>query len=127
MIYNFLKNPKEYGTKKHIDRPPTLTVCQKHAITRLACLEKQRFTQIKTVRNSLCTSRSVHNILQKNSNPKYAKLWSCPQLIKLQKKLRLKFAKKHINFGSQWKDIVFSNGKKKIFIWMDQMVSPLLV
>ena len=28
VIYNLLKNPKEYGKKKHTGRPPILTMCQ---------------------------------------------------------------------------------------------------
>ena len=32
VIYNLLKNPKEYGKKKHTGRHPTLTKRQKHAI-----------------------------------------------------------------------------------------------
>ena len=34
VIYNFLKNPKEHGKKKHTGRLPILTMHQKCAISR---------------------------------------------------------------------------------------------
>ena len=40
VIYNFLKNPNEYGKKKRTGRPPTLTMRQKLTIVLRVYLEK---------------------------------------------------------------------------------------
>ena len=89
-----MKSPKEHGKKKHTGRLYTFTMHQKCAIARQAYLEKQSSPQTKTEVNLLCTSRTVRNVLQKNSTVRYAKLWPHPPLTKLQNKLRLGFAKK---------------------------------
>ena len=41
VIYNFLKNPNEYGKKKRTGRPPTLIMCQKRAIVLRVYSEKE--------------------------------------------------------------------------------------
>ena len=108
-FYNFLNNnnkKKKYGKEKCASRHLNFSV------RRRACLEKQSSSQIKTKMNLPCTSRTVRNVLQKNSNVACAKLWSRPPLTKLHKKLRLEFAKKHVSFGSPWKDVEFSDEKK---------------
>ena len=63
VTYNFLKNPKEYGKKKHTDRLSTLIMRQKQATAHRACSGKQSSTQIKTEMNLSCTSRTVSNAL----------------------------------------------------------------
>ena len=82
--------------KKCTDSPPTFTMCQKSAIVRWACLDKQISTQIKTEKSLPYTCQTESNVLQKNSNVTYAKLGSRPPLTKLQKKLRSEFSKKHV-------------------------------
>ena len=66
--------------KKFRGRIPTLTVRKKHAIARQDSLEKHNSTQIKTKMNLKQTSRTVHNVLKKNSILKYVKLQPWPSL-----------------------------------------------
>ena len=83
IIYNFLKNPKEYGKKKRTSCHPTLNMRQKRAIVLRACLEKQNSIQIKTEMYLPCTSRTERIAQQKNSNVKYAELRLRQPLTKL--------------------------------------------
>ena len=108
-----MKNPKECAKKKHTGRLCTLTMCQKDAIVCQACFEKQNST--KTEMNLLCTSQTVHNVLQKNSNAIYAELLSCPPLTKLQKQLRLESAKKHFFLVLMERCTFWFKKKKKNF------------
>lgn len=112
VVYNYLKNPGKYGQQKRTGRPSSLTVRQKRAIVRTACSKNETSNQIRRELQLPCTSRTVRNVLQKNPNVRYAKVKSHLPLTKQHKTDRVEFAKKHVSFGTQWEDVVFSDEKK---------------
>ena len=97
VVQNFLKNLKKHVKKRHTGRP-CFKKRQKHTSFHWACLEKQNCNQIKGKVNLKYTCWTVHNVLQRNRNVRYAKLWSHPSFRKRDKKLRLKLTKKHVSF-----------------------------
>ena len=59
--------------------------------------------------NLACSSRTVRNVLQRNSNVRCAKLRQVHHLQNLKRSSDWNSIKKDISFGSRWKDVVFSD------------------
>lgn len=112
VVYNYLKNPEKYGQQKRTGRPPSLTPRQTRAVIRRACLKKQTSNHIKRELQLSCSSRTVRTVLNKNPNVRFSKFKSLPPLTKQHKINRINFAKKHVVFGSKWRDVVFSDEKR---------------
>lgn len=58
------------------------------------------------------TTRRVQQILQQRPTMKYTKRLKEPQLARIHKKNRLKFARDHMCWGEEWKNVIFSLEKK---------------
>lgn len=112
VIYNFLKNPYTYGRQRHTGRPSSVTAREKRLIIKRAISRKQTSTEIKRELNLRYSARTVRRVLQKETIVHYGKLKSQPPLTKVQKRLRLEFAKKYIAMGKKWDDVVFSDEKR---------------
>ena len=112
VIYNFLKNPGNYGKRKHPGRPSSVSSRDKRRIISRACSKKQTSTEIKRELDLNYSARTVRRVLQNAKQVRYGKLKSRPPLTKTQKRLRMEFAKKYISMGDKWNDVVFSDEKK---------------
>ena len=93
VVYSFLKNPGQYGNKKHLGRLASATPCQVSAVVRRACLKKQTSNHINQDMQLPCTSRTVCNVLSRDPNVKFSKVKARPPFTKQHKMKRINLPK----------------------------------
>lgn len=111
-INNFLNLKDNYDSKKRSGRKPTISPRQKREIIRKATKEHLVASKIKSDMNLPVSTRHVRRILSSNKNLKWSKRQGKPKLTDRHKEKRIDFARNHMNFGDEWKSVVFSDEKK---------------
>ena len=109
---NYLKNPENYGKSKRCGRPKSTTARDDRLIFRKARWEKKSSSQIANEIPLNCNIRTVQRRLQNNSNMVWRKMAMKPPLTVKHKECRLNFAKEHLCWTFEWRNVIFSDEKK---------------
>jgi transposase len=112
VIINLLRNPQTYGKKKRPGRPTALTVREKRAILRVASNASLTARQIAEACGIKTNIRNVQRVLQQCKHLQRKKLQRKPPLTEAHKKIRFKFAEKHVHWTKKWRKVLFSDEKK---------------
>lgn len=107
-----LKNPLAYGKKKRPGRPEKLTRQDKRRIFRLATAGRLSSAQIQTAIGAPVTARTIRHHLQRHEFAEFCQRQKQPPLTDAHKFARLEFAKKHVDWGAKWRNVIFSDEKK---------------
>ncbi|KAI8123499.1 Transposable element Tc3 transposase [Lucilia cuprina] len=112
VIRNFIKKGQKYGIRKPTKGNKKLTRRQFNLIKQEATRNKLNATQIKNKLSLPVTSKHVAHILRTDGNIKWKKPKCKPMLKNHHKENRLKFARKYMKWGDEWKRVIFSDEKK---------------
>lgn len=112
VILNFLKSPESYGTKKSHGRPPALTTRQKRAILRVASNSSLTARQIAARAGVVTNLKNVQRIIRAVPHIKRKKMKGMPPLSMAHKERRKEFAREHVQWKDEWKEILFTDEKK---------------
>jgi transposase len=108
----YLANPEEENRKKRSGRPPKVSPRDQRRILRCATNTGTSATKIKTTLQLPYHPSTVKRVLKKSPNHKYTKRIAKPPLKPEHKQARLDWARNHMEFGVQWRKVVWSDEKK---------------
>ncbi|KAG3019313.1 hypothetical protein PC128_g13811 [Phytophthora cactorum] len=111
-IYQFLKNPEAYNTKKRSGRPSKLTEKDSRRLLRAAHTGKYSSTQLVVSLELPIMARRVRGILHNTPTLKNKKRKKAPALKPHHKIERVKWAFPRARWTDTWKAVVFSDEKK---------------
>ncbi|KAG3210119.1 hypothetical protein PC129_g18877 [Phytophthora cactorum] len=111
-IYQFLKNPEAYNTKKRSGRPSKLTEKDSRRLLRAAHTGKYSSTQLVVSLELPIKARRVRGILHNTPTLKNKKRKKAPALKPHHKIERVKWAFPRACWTDTWKAVVFSDEKK---------------
>lgn len=112
VVFNYLKSPREYGTKKRCGRKPIISKRLQKQIFKKATEENMNSSEIKADMCLSVSTRHIRRIISKDGRAKYRKMLLKPGLKPHHIESRLKWAHDHVDFGEKWKIVVFSDEKK---------------
>lgn len=112
VVYNLLKNPKTYGTKKSSGRPKAVSNRGKRAILKEASNSSGTSRQIAKAAGVHTNIRNVQRIIKECPHLVRMKLKKKPPLTAQHKSERLKFAQEHIHWRKKWRRVIFSDEKR---------------
>lgn len=112
VVNNYVKKKKNYGIKKSSGRPSVFTERDKRRIIRIASNSALTARQIATEAGVATNVRNVQRLLQREPPLKRMKLKRKPPLKKAHILARLEYARNHVHWNKEWKDIVFYDEKK---------------
>ncbi len=112
VVYNYIEDIENYGTKKSPGRPAALTPHDHRRALRLASNKEKSANDIKSDIGTTACRRTVSNYLNKCPHLKYQKMNGKPPLTELHKADRLEFARNHMTWSSEWHSVIFSDEKK---------------
>lgn len=111
VVDNFVNLGQFYGKTKRPGRKPTISKRMKNAIIEKCRKEHCTSSEIKADLNVPTTTRRIRQILQQSEKVKWLKRKKKPKLKPHHKQARLKFAKKHMHWRSEWQNVIFSDEK----------------
>ena len=114
-----LLNKKSFSVKKERRGVEgALTGKEKRRIKRLATNDLLSSAEIKRTLDTKVSARTIRRHLHSDKSVKYGRLYGRPNLTKLHKKARLEWAKKDIDLGQKWKNVIFSDKKFNLLVRM---------
>lgn len=111
-VRNFLKMGSKYGIKRATKGRTKVSLRMKGQIRHEATRNRLSCSQIKQKLDVPVTSRHIARILNESPNIKWKKLQGKPKLNLTHKQNRLKFARKYMEWKTEWRNVVFSDEKK---------------
>ena len=112
VIYNLLKDPKNYGTNRNGGRPRMISERQKRIILREASNSHLTARKIAEKVGISTNVRNVQRVLKQCEHIKRKKLKRKPPLTTKHKQARMKFAEDHLKWKKRWRQVLFSDEKK---------------
>lgn len=113
VVNNYFKlGDSQYGKNQCKRGNPKISQRQRSAILRAASSGDVTAGQIKTEHNLPITKRRIQQILSKSGRFKWTKRASKPPLTKQHREARLNFARNHMHWKEEWKNVIFSDEKK---------------
>lgn len=112
VVRNFLKKGSKYGIKPATKGRTKLSLRLKGQIRHEATQNRLSCSQIKEKLDVPVTPRQIARILNQSPNIKWKKLQGKPKLNLTHKQNRLKFARKYMEWKTEWQNVVFSDEKK---------------
>jgi len=111
VISNFMKYPVAYGAKKHTGRKPTLTPNDERRLLREAFKGILSANEVRISLELKVSTKRVQQKLQGCPHLKFEKMKKSPILTIKHKEARIKFTKDHVDHGSKWDQVIFSDEK----------------
>lgn len=111
-VDNVVKLKDNYGKKWKTSGNKKLSRQQKAAIIRSAVAGNVTATQIKNELGLPVGKRRIQQILSKSNRVKWQKRQKKPALTDQHKRNRLDFARNHMPWSEEWKNVIFSDEKK---------------
>ena len=112
VINNFMRQGEDYNRNHFKGGNKKLTHRDHSLIFRTASSGNATAGQIQSTLNLPVTKRRVQQILKANTQFKWTKKMMKPPLTKQHKVERLQFAKNHMTWDEEWKNVIFSDEKK---------------
>jgi transposase len=112
VVNKYVKNPSNYAKKKRTGRKPKLSFIEKRLILRKA---SNAVISCSKIVDDLCLGVSrmtVNRVLLNCAHLKYQKKKTSPALKDHHKADRLKWAKEHMPWKSEWRNVVWSDEKR---------------
>jgi transposase len=112
VINNYVNNPKKYGKKRRIGRKPKLNSRDKRRIIRAAsnrCVSSAKIIEELSLK---CSRWTVNRAINNSGVLKLAKKMSTPPLTDEHKVKRLEFARLHMTWNSEWRQVAWSDEKR---------------
>lgn len=111
-VSNYITKGSNYGLKKKTRGNSKLNQRQVNCIIQEAVKNRMNATEIRAKLNLPVTSKHVAAILRGSGQVKWRKSMKKPVLKVHHKEARLRFAKSHMSWSTQWEKVVFSDEKK---------------
>jgi transposase len=108
----YLANPEDHGKKKRPGRPQEVSPRDQRRILRCATNTGTSAAKIKSTLELPFHRSTVKRVLNRSPNLKYTKRMGKPPLKPEHKKARLDWARSHMEFGDNWRKVVWSDEKK---------------
>lgn len=112
VITNYIKDPDNYGHKTRKKTYRKLTKYDVRHLKREASKGKMSCKQLRDAHQLSVTVQRVHQILQEDTELVFKKRKGSPVLKEHHKMKRLEFAEKYVDFGLNWRNVIFSDEKK---------------
>ena len=112
VVRNYLKDRENYGKKKRSGRLPSLTSRDKSHIIRLAGDKTISAAKINAQLKLTQSTTTIWRVINSCNHLKREKRDCKPALKSHHKIARLKWARDHMTWSSEWKKIIFSDEKK---------------
>lgn len=112
VVNAYLKSPQNYGKIKRPGRKPSLSRRSENEIFRKATKENKFASQIKEEMGLNLSNRQIRRIIRKNGHAKFTKMLQKTGLKPRHIEARLAWAKKYIDLGEKWKQVIFTDEKK---------------
>lgn len=112
VVQNYLKSPENYAKKKKSGRKKLINKRLRNIIFEKATRENLNASQIKAEMDLPVSTRCIRNIIKENGRAVYKKMAKIPDLKEHHIKARLAWAKKYMDYGDNWKNVIFSDEKK---------------
>lgn len=112
VVTSFLKDPLKYGSKKRTGRKRKVDERAKRHILRAASNKSISCAKIITELNLKVSRWTINRVIKRSNILKKKKKKRSPVLSKLHKEFRLKWAKDHMTWNKDWRQIVWSDEKK---------------
>lgn len=111
-VYNVIKLKDNYNKNRKNNNNQKLTTRQNAAIIRSGLQQNITASQIRADMQLPVSTRRVQQILSGSNRLVWKKMKSKPALSLSHKEARLLFAKAHMSWTNEWKNVVFSDEKK---------------
>jgi transposase len=111
-VTNFLKDPLKYGTKKRPGRRRKIDERSKRHILRAASNRNVSCARLVAEMNLKASRWTVNRVISRSKVLKKKKKKRSPPLKKSHKDARLKWAKDHMTWNTEWQQVVWSDEKK---------------
>ncbi len=112
LVTNYLKNPKSYGNLKRSGRRISLEPRPRRQILRVASSNTISCKKIAGTLGLKVSRWTINRIINQSGYIRYAKKIVSPALTDGHKELRLSWAKEHMTWNEEWKNIIWSDEKK---------------
>ena len=112
VIINFLADPDAYGKRKSTGRPRAISKRQERHLLRLVSNSTRTAAEIAREAGISASARTVRRVIQAAPHLKRKKLKKCPPLTNDHKERRLAFARNHVQWTENWRQVLFSDEKK---------------
>lgn len=112
VVNNFLKKGSNYGKKMYTKGNTKVSNRQKNQLIKVACTGNFTSRQLVSELELPIKKSQVCSILNKSGKLKYTKKIKAPFLKPHHETARLDWAKKHMNWTTEWCHVVFSDEKK---------------
>lgn len=112
VVRNFLSKGSKYGIKPPTKGRTKVSLRLKGQIRHEATQNRLSCSQIKQKLDVPVTPRQIARILNDSPNIKWKKMQGKPKLNLTHKENRLKFARKYMEWKTEWRNVVFSDEKK---------------
>lgn len=112
VVSNYIAKGNNYGVKKKTKGTTKITRRQKNCILHEAIKNRMNASEIKDKLQLPITSKHVNTILRTSGQVKWRKSIKKPVLKPHHKHARLRFAKNHMSWSTQWDQVIFSDEKK---------------
>lgn len=112
VVNNFLKHGHDYGKKKSPGRPRKLSSRQERTIIRQLSAGGTSLGKLAKEPNINVHKSTLSRMVQRSRLLSYRRKKKQPRLTEYHKKRRVAWAKYHVTWKAQWKQVVFSDEKK---------------
>ena len=114
---NFLKLGNTYGTKKSSGRPRKLTPRQERKVIRQLSAGRTSLGKLAQDPNIQVYKSTISRMVAGSKVLSYKKKKRHPRLTTVHKERQVSWAKEHVTWKNQWKQVVFNDEKKIQFRW----------
>lgn len=112
VIRSYLKQPEKYRKNYRGRKKEALSATDKRAILRIASNSRCSAKTIAEQSGVSASVRTVQRFLKKTPTIKRKKLKGKPVLKENHKRKRLEFARHHMTWKEEWKEVIFTDEKK---------------
>uniref|UniRef100_A0A915EPL0 Tc3 transposase DNA binding domain-containing protein n=1 Tax=Ditylenchus dipsaci TaxID=166011 RepID=A0A915EPL0_9BILA len=112
VIDRFVKNPQQYGRKKHTGRKPKISPRMQRKIISRSSSSTMSINRIRADLGIKETKTTVWRVVDNNPNIVREKMKATPNLTDQHRRDRLEFARLHMSWTHEWESVIFSDEKK---------------
>lgn len=112
VVGNFLKDPENYGKQQHGRTKRATSSSERRRILRIASNASKTSREIQQEAGTSASIRTVQRVLKSSPGLQRRRLKKKPQLTQRHKEKRLEFARTHMTWKNEWRDIIFSDEKR---------------
>ena len=112
VVNNFLRSPENYGKRVQKGRPAALSERDKRSILKIASNSMLTARQIVAEAGIQTNVRNVQRLIKKSKRIKRLRIKRKPALKVIHRTRCLSFAKQHLHWIHQWRNVIFSDEKR---------------